>query len=212
MYHCLVERARIDCTKDNWILINGATGGMGFAAVQLAKHLGLKVIATGGSDEKLSVVQAVTGAEHVVNYTSQPEYSAKVKQLTNGQGVDVVFDPVGGTVFEQALKSTSFGARVCVVGFTSGVHPKILANYVLIKCLTVIGCRAGEYVMRKDSNRVEQRMREMLQLAEASALTPNVSALRPFTSAGVRDAFSDLLNRKVIGRVCVDVGGTLSSL
>lgn len=181
---------------------------MGFAAVQLAKHFGLKVIATGGAKEKLQVVKNVGGADEVINYNQTPEFSKQVKALTGGTGVDVVFDPVGGAAFDQALRSTAFGARVCIVGFTSGQHPRIPANYVLIKCLSILGCRAGEYVLRKPTEDPRLRLQKMLKLAGSESLAPHVSATFPFTSEGVQNAFKALQTRQVIGRVCVDLSNT----
>ena len=200
-----MERAQIDSSRDKWILVNGATGGMGFAAVQMAKHFGLNVIATGGTDEKLKVVKEVGGADEVINYNKNPNFSKDVKKLTNGAGADIVFDPVGGDAFDQALRSTAFGARVCIVGFTSGKHPNIPANYALIKCLAILGCRAGEYILHKPTMDPDTRLKKMIKLAQSPALAPHVSSVYPFTSAGVQAAFKELQDRKVIGRVCVDV-------
>ncbi|CAK9007329.1 Quinone oxidoreductase-like protein 2 [Durusdinium trenchii] len=204
-YHCLVERAQLQ--TDDVVLVNGATGGMGLAAAQLAKQVfGCTVIATGGSDEKLEVVARASGADHVINYSTDKDFSKTVKDVTGGKGVTVVFDSVGGHVFDQGLRSTAFGARVLVVGFTSGERPKIPANYVLIKCLTVLGCRAGEVVVRaKDGENLIQapRWARLLHFASKGWLQPHVCAELPFTEAGVRQAYTSLMDRKVVGRVCV---------
>merc|ERR1712010_569 len=120
---------------------------MGLAAVQIAKAVGATVIATGGSDAKLAVVKAL-GADLVINYTTDPTFAPLIKQHCGG--ANVVFDPVGGSVFDQGLRSTAWGARIVVVGFTSGVWPKVPANIVLIKGLSVLGARAGEFVRRNE--------------------------------------------------------------
>ena len=119
--------------------------GVGLAAVQVARAVGCRhVIATGSGQGKLNQVTAA-GASAVIDFASgfPLDFADRVKQLTNGNGVDVVFDPVGGQVFEQSLRATAWGARVAVVGFASGDRPVIRANYALIKGLTVMGCRAG---------------------------------------------------------------------
>mmetsp|Transcript_10016 Transcript_10016/g.19033 ORF Transcript_10016/g.19033 Transcript_10016/m.19033 type:complete len:298 (-) Transcript_10016:2049-2942(-) len=212
-FHCLVERGRVKAS--DVVLVNSATGGMGFAAAQLAKRVfGCTVIATGGSDEKLAAVKANIGVDHVINYTTNPQFSERVKSLTGGKGVDLVFDPVGGDVFLQGLKSTAFGARVLVVGFTSGDWSKISANYVLIKCLSIIGCRAGEAVQRHPTgfeSILKPRIDALLRWAEQGKLRPLVSHTFPLTQQGVQGAFRCVLNRKVIGRVCV-VNNCVSSL
>mmetsp|Transcript_24033 Transcript_24033/g.44585 ORF Transcript_24033/g.44585 Transcript_24033/m.44585 type:complete len:362 (+) Transcript_24033:1-1086(+) len=203
-YHGLVERANVQ--RDEVVLVNGATGGMGFAAVQLAKALGCKVLATGGSDEKLHVVKQVAGADATFNYTTEPDFSKKVKRATGGRGVDVVFDSVGGSVFDNGLRSTAFGARVLIVGFTSGARPKIPSNYVLIKCLTVLGCRAGEMPAREPdgiNTIIKPRLNHLSSLAKNGLLCPHISHRFPFSTQGVQQAFRTLLQRKVVGRVVV---------
>lgn len=204
-FHSLVERGDMQVT--DVVLVNGATGGMGFAAAQLAKQVwGCTVIATGGSDEKLEVVRAVAGADHVINYTTTPDFSKRVKELTGGKGVSLVYDTVGGAVFDQGLRSTGFGARVLVVGFTSGERPKIPANYVLIKCLTVLGCRAGEMMKRDPDGEARiagPRYARLRNYAERGWLKPHVCKTFAFGTDGVRAAYASFIDRSVVGRVCV---------
>ena len=140
-YHSLVHRARSEARARS-LLIHGASGGVGLAAVQLAKHLGARVIATGGDDERLAVVKQ-NGADEVVNYRTSDFVSA-VKELTGGKGADVIYDPVGGEVLEKSMRAAAYGARLLVVGFTSGGPSKLMSNHVLIKGLSILGVRAGE--------------------------------------------------------------------
>lgn len=204
-FHSLVERGLIQV--DDVVLVSGATGGMGLAAAQLAKKVfGCTVIAAGGADDKLETVKQVSGADHVINYNKDPKFSQRVKELTNGKGATLVFDTVGGEVFQQALRSTAFGARVLIVGFTSGERPKVPTNYVLIKCLSIIGCRAGEVLLRiPDATNLisgPRRIR-LTQYGNKGWLKSHVSHTFPFTTEGVRDAYRALMNRQVVGRVCV---------
>ncbi|GBG33943.1 Quinone oxidoreductase-like protein 2 [Hondaea fermentalgiana] len=212
-WHCLFERGNIH--SDDVVLVTGATGGMGLAAVQVAKKVfGCTVIAAGGSDEKLAEVQRVGGADHIVNYNTDPQFSKTVKSLTGGNGVSLYFDTVGGEIFQQGLRSTAFAARVLIVGFTSGERPKIPANYVLIKCLAVFGCRAGEVLQRLPdaANAIAGPRRTRLnQYAERGWLKPHVSHKFPLTTEGVRGAYKALMDRQVVGRVCVICDETSSA-
>jgi NADPH2:quinone reductase len=203
-YHCLVERAKVQ--PGEWVLVNGATGGMGMAAVHICKALGAKVVATGGTNAKLAVVKA-QGADHVINYNTTPKYRDEVKQVTGQDGVAVVFDPVGGDVFSESLRCTAWGARVLVLGFTSGVRPQAAMNYVLIKGLSLLGCRAGEYVRRHPEGYAaiqQPRLETLLGWAETGQLQPpHVSHRLPFTTEGVKECFRCLDQRQVVGRACV---------
>lgn len=138
-YHCLVERAKIQ--RGEWVLINGATGGMGMAAVLLCRHLGAHVVCTGGTNEKLKKISDFADIpwDCCLNYCELTNYAKQAKACTpNGRGVDIVFDPVGGAAGMEALRSTAWGARVLVVGFTSGVRQQYPANYLLIKVFNYI--------------------------------------------------------------------------
>lgn len=203
-YHGLVERAGI--SPRDVVLVNGGTGGMGFSAVQIAKRVfGCTVIATGGSSAKLEVVRRVAGADHVLDYSATPAFANEVKRLTGGKGVSLVFDTVGGAPFGAALRSTAFGARVLVVGFTSGERPRIPANYVLIKCLTVLGCRAGEMAARTPDGHnliLGPRYARLLEWARKGWLVPHISHRFPLSTDGARAAFAAMHGRKVVGR-CV---------
>ena len=139
-YHSLVHRAAVK--QGDVLLVHGASGGVGLAAVQLGKHLGAIVIATGSDDARLAVVKQA-GADHLINYQKQ-DFVAVVKELTGGKGCDVIYDPVGGEVLEKSMRVAAYGARLLVVGFTSGAPSKLMSNHVLIKGLSILGVRAGE--------------------------------------------------------------------
>ena len=159
------------------------------------------MVATGGNDAKLAVVKAL-GADYVINYTTHPKFSTLVKQYCGG--AHVVFDPVGGSVFDQGVRSTAWGARVVVVGFTSGVWPSVPVNIVLIKGLSILGARAGEFVRRNEDgfkNILVPRMRQLYQWSDQGLLVPHVSHTFPLER--VADAFKTLVERRVIGRVVV---------
>ena len=190
-----------------WLLVNGATGGVGLAAVEIGKLLGAKVIATGGRDDKLAVVKS-RGADEVINYT-QPDgslggFRARVKEITGTGGADVVFDPVGGTVFDESLRCTNFGGRILTIGFTSGGWPQAPVNLVLIKMLSVIGVRAGE-IGRRNPALGEKFRRELNELATSGKITPYVCKGFPLEQAV--DAMRMLENREVVGKCVVTMNG-----
>jgi NADPH2:quinone reductase len=185
------------------LLVHGATGGVGMAAVDLGKHLGATVIATGGSDEKLAVVKS-RGADHVINYTlpdgSLGGFRDRVKALTDGRGADVIYDPVGGTVFDESMRCINWNGRLLTIGFTSGVWPKAAVNHILIKQISVIGVRAGE-IGRRDPELGKRNMAALYQLLETGAIDPYVCASFPLEQAA--EAMKMLENRKVVGKVVV---------
>ena len=212
-YHCLVERGGLQ--PGQWILINGGTGGMGMAAVLLAKQLGAHVVVTGGTNEKLKqVCQCAHVPIHCcINYRQTPAFSQRVKACTpNNRGVDMVFDPVGGQVGVEGLKSTSWGGTILVVGFTGvseSMYQTYAANYILIKGLTVMGCRAGEYLKRKGraGTAIAQARRQTLFEMASKGLVPYVCAEYVMTTTSVRKCFRDLYKRRIVGRAVVVLGG-----
>jgi NADPH2:quinone reductase len=193
--------------KGETLLVHGATGGVGMAAVDLGKHLGATVIATGGTDEKLAVVKE-RGADHVINYTladgSLGGFRDRVKELTDGNGGDVIFDPVGGSVFDESMRCINWGGRILSIGFTSGVWPKAAVNHILIKQISVIGVRAGE-IGRRDPALGNRTREAIYTLLEEGSIEPYVCAGFPLEKAV--DALKMLENRKVIGKVVVTMNG-----
>jgi NADPH2:quinone reductase len=199
-FHSLVHRAALK--KGETLLVHGAAGGVGLAAVQLGKHLGARVIATGSDDARLAVVRA-SGADEVVNYRTG-DFVAAVKALTDGKGCDVIYDPVGGEVLEKSVRAAAYGARLLVVGFTSGGPSKLMSNHILIKGLTVLGVRAGETILRLSPELGRDYVEELPRLAALGVMRPNISHRFPMERAA--DAFRALIDRKVVGKAVIEMG------
>ena len=197
-YHALVDRGQIK--PGEILLVHGAGGGVGLAAVEMGKLLGATVIAAASSQEKLAVAQA-RGADHLVLYGTEPFRDA-VKRITEGRGVDVVFDPVGGEIFENSLRCIAWGARLLVIGFTGGIG-LARTNLVLMKGASVLGVRAGEAV-RRDPALGEVRLTALVAWAEAGRIRPNVSHRLPMEDHA--KAMQLLIERKAIGRVALMMG------
>ncbi len=194
-YHALVDRAQI--REGETLLVHGAGGGVGLAAVELGKVLGATVIACASSEEKLAVAKQ-KGADHTILYAREPFRDA-VKRITDSRGADVVFDPVGGEIFEQSLRCIAWGARLLVVGFTGGIG-KAATNLVLIKGASVLGVRAGE-AARKDPVSGAARLKALLQLAADGRVAPHISHRLPLEDHA--KAMRLLIDRKAIGRVAL---------
>lgn len=189
------------------LLVHGATGGVGLAAVDIGKYLGASVIATGGSDDKLAVVKS-RGADHVINYTMSDDslggFREEVKALTDGRGADVIYDPVGGSVFDESMRCVNWGGRILTIGFTSGVWPKAAVNHILIKNIAVIGVRAGE-IGRRDPALGQRVRKELYDMLQAGDIDPHVCA--GFELEQAVDAMKMLEDRKVVGKVVVTMNG-----
>ena len=198
-FHSLVHRARLK--GGEILLVHGASGGVGMAAVQLGKHIGARVIATGGDDARLAVVKA-NGADDVVNYRAT-DFVVVVKELTGGKGVDVVYDPVGGEVLEKSMRAAAYGARLLVVGFTSGGPSKIMSNHVLIKGLSILGVRAGETIRRHSPELGGDYVEELPRLAGLGVMRPHISHRFPMERAA--DAFRALIDRQVVGKAVIEM-------
>jgi NADPH2:quinone reductase len=194
-YHALVDRAQLAAGEA--LLVHGAGGGVGLAAVELGKLLGARVIAAASTEEKLAVARA-KGADHGVLYGREPFRDA-VKRLTDGRGADVVFDPVGGEIFEQSLRCIAWGARLLVIGFTGGIG-LARTNLVLIKGASVLGVRAGE-AARKNPAQGEARVNALVQWAEAGKIRPRISHRLPLQDYAA--AMRLLIDRQAIGRVAL---------
>jgi NADPH2:quinone reductase len=194
-YHALVDRAQIK--SGEVLLVHGAGGGVGLAAVELGKLLGANVIAAASSEQKLAVAQA-RGADHLVLYGREP-FRDMVKRITEGRGADVVYDPVGGEIFEQSLRCIAWGARVLVIGFTGGIGTA-RTNLVLIKGASVLGVRAGE-AARKNPALGVARIKALGDWAEAGRIRPNISHRLPLEEYA--QAMRLLMDRKAIGRVAL---------
>jgi NADPH2:quinone reductase len=185
-----------------WVLVHGASGGVGLAAVDYAKLHGCKVIAASASDEKLAVIEKEYAPDATVNVTGG--FRERVKELTGGRGADVIYDPVGGDVFDESTRCIAFGGRILSIGFTSGRLPVLPVNIALIKGFSVMGVRAGEYG-RQFPAKGRENNEAIWNLAEAGLVKPRVDAEYPL--ADWRAAFDSLADRKVIGKtiICPDL-------
>jgi NADPH2:quinone reductase len=204
-YHSLVHRAAL--RPREVLLVHGASGGVGLAAVQLGKHLGAQVIATGSDDSRLAIVRE-NGADLVVNLRTM-DFVPIVKGLTDGRGADVIYDPVGGEVLEKSMRAAAYGARLLVVGFTSGGPTKIMSNHVLIKGLSLLGVRAGETARRAGSTFAKDYAVELPRLAALGAMRPHISHRFPMERAA--DAFRVLIERKVVGKAVIEIARSPSA-
>jgi NADPH:quinone reductase len=194
-YHALIDRGQLQAGEV--LLVHGAGGGVGLAAVELGKMLGATVIAAASSEEKLAVARA-KGADHLLLYSREP-FRDVVKRITGGRGADAVFDPVGGEIFENSLRCIAWGARVLVIGFTGGIG-LARTNLLLIKGASVLGVRAGEAV-RKNPVLGEVRTEALLAWAEVGKIRPHISHRLPLEDFA--PAMRLLIDRKAIGRVAL---------
>lgn len=188
------------------LLVHGAAGGVGIAAVEIGKIVGARVIATAGSAEKLAAARE-HGADHAINYR-EADFREEVLALTDGRGADVIYDPVGGEVFDRSLRCIAFEGRIMPVGFAGGAIQQIPANILLVKTVTVVGMNFGTYVgwSPKDIRyEVEDRMRagmdRLFAWFEEGRLKPRVDLTFPLE--GFREAMAAVLSRRAIGRVAL---------
>lgn len=195
-YVALVRRARLE--PGEWVLVHGAAGGVGLAAVDLAKALGARVIASSASDDKLAQVQALYAPDAVVNVTGG--FRDRVKEITGGHGADVIYDPVGGDVFDESVRCVAFDGRLLVIGFTSGRIPTVSANMPLIKGFSVVGVRAGEYG-RQFPEKGRENMEAVWRMADEGRIRPHVHTEVPLDRW--REAFDLLAQRKVVGKAVI---------
>ena len=194
-YVALVRRARLE--PGEWVLVHGAAGGVGLAAVDLAKALGGQVIAASASDAKLKIVADEYAPDAVLNVTKG--FREAVKAITGG-GADVIYDPVGGDVFDESTRCIAFDGRLLVVGFTSGRIPTISVNMPLIKGFSVMGVRAGEYG-RRFPDKGRENMDAVWKLANEGVIRPRVHAELPL--GRWREAFDLLADRQVVGKAII---------
>jgi NADPH2:quinone reductase len=178
------------------VLVLGAAGGVGLAAIEVAKMLGARVIAAAGSEQKLALARA-HGADETINYRSD-NLRDQVLALTDQNGVDVVFDPVGGDAFSQSVRCIGWQGRILVVGFASGDIPKVATNMILVKNFSVVGVVFGEHSFRYPSDS-RQRMMALLAAYDAAKLTPKV--MQTFRLDDAQEALGMLGSRQVMGKL-----------
>jgi NADPH2:quinone reductase len=195
-YVALVRRAQVE--PGEWVLVHGAAGGVGLACVDLARALGCRVIAASASDEKLAIISAEYAPDATVNVTGG--FREAVKTITGGGGADVIYDPVGGDVFNESVRCIAFNGRLLIIGFTSGRIPSIGVNIPLIKGFSILGVRAGEYGRRFPARGAENTA-AVWALANDGAIRPRVHA--EFPLASWRAAFDLLSGRAVVGKAVI---------
>ncbi|PYV13488.1 MAG: NADPH:quinone oxidoreductase [Acidobacteria bacterium] len=193
-YFGLVHRANL--RPGETLLVHAAAGGVGLAAVQIGRALGARVLATASSPAKREVA-LVNGAEAAFDYTS-PDWVERVNKATTGHGADVIYDPVGGDVFDLSTKCTAFGGRLLVVGFASGRIPTIAANRILLKNISIVGLHWGAY-RKHDPARVPQAMTALFGMYERGAVRPVIGSIHPLSEAA--QALEEIATRRSVGKV-----------
>jgi len=198
-YHALKQRANLQ--PGETLLVLGASGGVGLATVELGKAMGARVIAAASSAEKLAVAKEA-GADDLINYSEEP-LKETAKKLTNGKGVDVIYDPVGGDFTEQALRAMAWNGRHLIVGFAAGEIPKIPANLTLLKGCSVVGVFWGDFT-RREPEVSAQNMVDLMKLFSEGKIDPKISAVYEFED--YVEALGALTGRKATGKVVLKVG------
>jgi NADPH2:quinone reductase len=193
-YYALKQRAKLQAGET--LLVLGAAGGVGLAAVELGKAMGAKVIAAASSAEKLEAARA-HGADEVINYTTE-DLKARVKELTGKKGADVIYDPVGGDMTEAAFRAIAWEGRHLIIGFAAGPIPKLPVNLALLKGASAVGVFWGAWAMR-DPEAHYQNMDELFAFYENGTIKPHVAATYKLDE--FLDGFAQLSGRKAIGKV-----------
>jgi NADPH2:quinone reductase len=193
-YHALVDRAAL--RQGETLLVLGAAGGVGTAAVELGRVLGAKVIAAASTDEKIAFCKE-HGASEGINY-GREDLKERTKALTGGAGADVIYDPVGGPLSEAALRSIAWEGRFLVVGFAAGEIPKIPLNLALLKGCQIVGVFWGAFAMRHPERNRESG-RKIFAWIENGQLRPHVDVVLPFDRAG--EALARMERREVKGKI-----------
>jgi NADPH:quinone reductase len=191
-YHALLQRGRLKAGE--WVLIHGAAGGIGLPAIQIAKLYGAQVIATASTDEKRAVCLE-EGADYAIDY--QPGFRDRVLELTQGRGVDIIYDPVNGPTFEESLRCLAWGGRILILGFLGGAPALARTNYLLIKGIEAIGVRIGG-LNEAHPEIAAANTKKLIELAAQGKLKPRIWRRFPLTQAA--DAIEALIDRQVIGK------------
>ncbi|MBF8754075.1 NADPH:quinone oxidoreductase family protein [Pseudomonas guariconensis] len=194
--HALRQRGQLKAGET--LLVLGASGGVGLAAVEIGKAMGARVIAAASSAEKLAVAKAA-GADELIDY-GQASLKDEIKRLTGGLGVDVVYDPVGGELFEQAVRGLAWNGRLLVVGFASGTIPQLSVNLALLKGAAVLGVFWGAFAQRQPEDNAAN-FRQLFAWHAEGKLKPLVSQTYTLAEAGV--AIEQLAQRKAVGKLVV---------
>ncbi|HLE42454.1 MAG TPA: NADPH:quinone oxidoreductase family protein [Methylomirabilota bacterium] len=193
-YCALVQRATL--RPGEWLLVHGAAGGVGLSAVQLGKALGARVIATAGTPAKLEIARQ-SGADVLIDYRTE-DWVERVKAVTGGEGADVIYDPVGGDVFDGSTKCLAFEGRLLVIGFAGGLIPSIAANRILLKNISIVGVHWGLY-QRRNWPLVDRWMGELFALYEKGQVRPVIYRTYPLREAA--RALATIAEREAYGKV-----------
>jgi len=191
-YHALVQRGRL--RDGEWVLVHGAAGGIGIAAIQVAKVFGAKVIATASTEEKRQACLE-EGADYAIDYRNG--FTDEVKKLTGGKGVDIVYDPIGDKVAEESLRCLAWCGRLLILGFLGGGPTNIRSNYLLIKGIDAIGVRVGGLTEAAPELAIAN-MKLLIDLAGQGLLKPRISHSFPLEQA--KEALQAVIDRAVIGK------------
>jgi len=193
-YFGLVYRARLQ--PGETLLVHAAAGGVGLAAVQIGRALGARVLAAAGSPRKLEIASEY-GANETIDY-SNPGWDKRVMELTGGRGANVIYDPVGGDIFDLSTKCIAFGGRLLVVGFTSGRIPSIQANRILLKNISIVGLHWGAYRQHEPAL-IDRTFESLFDLYEKGGIRPVISASYPLSDAAA--ALDEIGSRRSFGKI-----------
>lgn len=196
--YALVERARAQ--RGETLFVTGAAGGVGLAAVDLGRHLGLRVVAGIGSDDKGALVRNY-GAGEIVNYSSE-DLRDRIKSITSGEGIDIGFDTIGGAIFEQMARSMKWGGRLMPIGFTSGEIPQLPMNLPLLKNYSILGVFVGAWAEKFSADAARMNATLMQLLAEGK-IRPHIDRVLRLEEAG--EAMRAVANRTVQGRIVLKI-------
>lgn len=194
-YHALKQRAAFNSGET--LLILGAAGGVGLAAVELGRAMGARVVAAASSADKLEACRA-RGADELIEYGSPTMLKSQILAATEGRGPDVIYDPVGGDYAEPAFRSIAYNGRYPVVGVAGGEIPRLPLNLPLLKGATTVGVFAGNFVKREPEENA-RNMEELMAMYERGLLKPTISRTLPLSRAA--EAFGDLADRKAVGKI-----------
>ncbi len=197
-YYALKQRAQLRAGET--LLVLGASGGVGLAAVELGKLMGAKVIAAASSDEKLDFVNALK-PDALLNY-GDGELKERVKELTDGKGADVIYDPVGGDLFDQSCRCINWNGRLLVIGFASGRIPEYKANLALLKGSSMVGVFLGRF-RKEEPEEYEKNFAELLDMYDQDSLKPIIT--ESFPMVDYVDAFNVFTERRVMGKVTLEM-------
>jgi NADPH2:quinone reductase len=197
-YHALKDRANLQ--KGETILVLGASGGVGITAVEISKLMGAKVIAAASSKEKLELCKQF-GADEVINYTEE-NLKDRVKELTKGKGVDVIYDPVGGAFSELALRAIAWRGRHLVVGFANGEIPKIPINLTLLKGASIVGVFWGAFAQKEPKKSLEN-IQQLLTWFVKGEVKPHID--KTYSLKEAPKALEYMMQRKVKGKIVIDM-------